>query len=159
MPLDLSKYLSVDVESIPKSIPSLPLGHYFASIKSWKGAERDYDKASGGPKTPVVELTFKITGASDDVEFGDGFAEGSEVNKTVTKDYSLNDPDSTGQVMLRRLAEETCKLPVQGLQLSDLLPMLIDQEVLVYNEPRPGKEEGQFFANIKKVLPVDAEVQ
>lgn len=156
MAQDFSRYLDVDVDSIPKSVPSLPLGHYFADITAWKGAERDYDKASGGPKTPVVEITFKITGADDDVEFIDGgMSPGSEVGKTVTKDYTLNDPDKTGQVMLRRLAEETCQLDVKGLALTDVLDALKGQPVKVYNEPRAGKEEGQFFTSIKRVLPAE----
>lgn len=153
MALDFSKYLNVSAEEIPTSIPSLPLGHYHADVQGWKGAERDYDKANGGPKTPVVEVSFKITGADDDVEFNDAFPSGSEVGKVVSRDYSLNDPDRAGQVMLRRLAEETLGLDVKGLELSDLLEAMKGQSCKVYNEPRAGKEEGQFFPNIKKILP------
>lgn len=154
MALDFSKYLDVDAESIPKSIPSLPGGHFHADIAGWKTGERDYDKASGGPKTPVVEISFKITGADTDVEFLDGgMTPGSEVGKVVSRDYTLNDPDKTGQVMIRRLAEDTCNLPVKGLHLTDVLDALKGQPVKVFNEPRAGKEEGQFFSNIKKVLP------
>ncbi len=151
MAVDFSSYLSVDADSIPKSVPSLPGGHFYATIASWKGAERFYE-GKGGPATPVVELTFRITGADDDVDT-DSLPEGGGVGKTVTKDYQLNDPDKTGIVMLRRLAEDTCGLDVKGLQLSDVLDALKGSEVKVYNEPRAGKEEGQFFANVKKVLP------
>ena len=153
MALDFSKYLAVEADSIPKSVPSLPAGHYHADVVSWKGAERDYDKASGGPKTPVVEITFKITGADDDVEFPPDFPSGSEVGKLVTKDYRLNDPDGAGKTYMRRLAEETCGIAVKGLQLSDMLDAMKGSSVKVFNEPRPGQEEGQFFVNIKKVLP------
>jgi hypothetical protein len=153
MALDFSKYLEVDADAIPKTIPSLPGGHYFAEVTGWKGAERDYDKKNGGPKTPVVEVTFKITGADDDVDFTEDFPSGTEVGKTVTRDYTLNSPDKSGQVMLRRLAEDTCGIAIKGLHLTDMLDAMKGSTVKVYNEPRPGQEEGQFFTNIKKVLP------
>jgi len=153
MALDFSKYLGVEVDSIPKSIPSLPGGHYHADVQGWKGAERDYDKANGGPKTPVIEVSFKITAADDDVEFPADFSEGSEVGKVVTKDYRLNDADKAGLVMLRRLAEDTCGVSVKGLALPDMLDAMKGSSVKVWNDPRPGQEEGQFFTNIKKVLP------
>jgi hypothetical protein len=155
MALDLTRYLDVEVESISKVIPSLPAGHYFADISGWKGAERDFDKASGGPKTPVIEVTFKITGASDDVTFGPDFPEGSEVGKTVTKDYRLNDPDKAGHTMMRRLAEDTCDIPIKGLHFTDMLDAIKGSSVKVFNDPRPGQEEGQFFPNVKKVLPAN----
>lgn len=155
MALDLSRYLDVPVEDVSKTIPFLPLGHYFADVSGWKGAERDYDKASGGPKTPVVEVSFKITGADEDVEFGEGSIEGAEVGKTVTKDYRLNDPDRAGHSMLRRLAEDTIGIPIKGLHFSDMLDAMKGGSVRVYNDPRPGQEEGQFFTNIKKVLPAE----
>lgn len=153
MAKDFTHYLDVPVEDVPKSIPSLPGGHYFADVVGWKGQERDFDKATGGPKTPVVEVTFKVTGADTDVEFPDTFPQGSEVGKTVTKDYRLNDPDRAGHSMLRRLAEDTCGIPIKGLHFADMLDAMKGASVKVYNEPRPGQEEGQFFTNVKKVLP------
>lgn len=146
---DFSSYLDVPVDNIPKTLPSLGMGHYFATVKGWKTAERFYDGKSN-PGTPVVEVTFTITGPDDDVaDWQDSFR-----NRPVTKDYTLNDPDRTGQVMLRRLGEETCGVDVKGLALTDLLEAMKGCEVKVYNEPRSGKEEGQFFPNIKKVLPL-----
>lgn len=155
MALDLTKYLDIPVESVSKIIPSIPGGHFFADVQGWKGAERDYDKKDGGPKTPVIEVTFKLTGADEDVVFTDSFPEGTEVGKTVTKDYRLNDPDKAGHTMLRRLAEDTCKLPTKGLHFIDMLDAMKGSSVKVFNDPRPGQEEGQFFPNIKKVLPID----
>lgn len=154
MALDFSRYLDIPVDSVSKTIPSLPLGHYFADVTGWKGAERDYDKKDGGPKTPVVEVTFKITGADEDVSFeGSTMEPGSEVGKTVVKDYRLNDPDKAGHSMLRRLAEDTIGIPIKGLHFQDMLDAMKGGSVKVYNDPRPGQEEGQFFPNIKKVLP------
>lgn len=155
MALDLTKYLDVPVESVSKIIPSLPGGHFFADVQGWKGVERDYDKANGGPKTPVVEVTFKLTGADEDVTFTDDFPEGTEQGKTVTKDYRLNDPDKAGHTMLRRLAEDTCGIPTKGLHFADMLDAMKGSSVKVFNDPRPGQEEGQFFPNIKKVLPIE----
>lgn len=154
MALDFTKYLDVPVEDVSKVIPSLPLGHYFADVQGWKGAERDYDKKDGGPKTPVVEITFKITGPDEDVSFeGSNMDSASVVNKTVVKDYRLNDPDRAGHSMLRRLAEDTIGIKIKGLHFQDMLDAMKGGSVKVYNEPRQGQEEGQFFPNIKKVLP------
>jgi|SRR6185312_1976084 len=148
MALDFSKYLDVDVESVPKTLPSVPGGHWFATISGWKGAERNYDKATGGPPTPVVELTFKLTSPDSDVE--DEEAAQRSIGKLATKDYNL--ADGSGQTMLRNLAEDTLGLDVKGLHFSDVLDALKGQEVKVFNNPRAGKEEGQFYTNITKVL-------
>ena len=157
MALDLSKYLDVKVEDVSKVIPSIPAGTFFAEFQSWKGAERDYDKKDGVPKTPVVEVTFKLTGATDDVDFTEDFPEGNEVGKLVTKDYRLNDPDKAGHTYMRRLCEDTCKVATKGLHFTDMLDAAKGSEVRVVNEPRSGQEEGQFFPNIKKVLPAEDE--
>jgi len=148
MALDFSKFLDVDIDAIPKTLPSVPGGHFFATIQSWKGAERDYDKATGGPKTPVVEISFKFTGADSDVEDDDQAQK--SIGKLATKDYNL--ADGSGQTMLRNLAEDTLGLDVKGLHFSDVLDALKGQEVKVFNNPRAGKEEGQFYTNITKVL-------
>ena len=149
---DFSSYLSVDMADVPKTVPSLPGGHYFATVSGWKTAERNYDKATGGPPTPVVEISFRVTSADEDVDTT-LLPAGGGAGKILTKDYRLNDPDRTGQVMLRRLAEETCGLPVKGYDLESLLDALKGSEVKVFNVPRPGQEEGQFFPNVTKVLP------
>jgi hypothetical protein len=150
MALDFSKFLDVDVSNIEAPKP-IPVGHYFATIKGWKGAERDYAKATGGAKTPVVELTFSITGPDEDVDEDDLPPKGVS-GRLVQRDYSLN--EESGVYALRRLGEETCGLDVKGLHLSDLLDALKSQEVKLYIEQRAGAEEGQFFPQVKKVLPV-----
>ena len=148
MAKDFSSYLHVKMDDVPAVLPSIPGGHWFADISDWKTGERNYDKATGGPPTPVVEIIFKLTGPDEDVEGGDNF-----VGRTVSRDYRLNDPDRAGQTYIRQLAERTCGLDVAGLELEDVLDALKGQSVKVFNEPRAGQEEGQFFPNIKKVLP------
>lgn len=150
---DFSKYLSVPVDSI-EAPTAPPLGHYFADVVSWKGAERDYDKANGGPKTPVVEVTFKITGAEEDAEAEDSVGAAKAVSKLVTKDYALS--EESGMFQLRKLTSETCGIDTTGLALNDALDACKGSSVKVYNEPRAGKgeREGQFFTNITRVLPV-----
>lgn len=148
---DFSSYLNVSMDDVPKTIPSLPAGHFFADITGWKTAERNFDKATGGPPTPVVEISLRITDADDDVEDTTVPCKG----KVVTKDYRLNDPDRAGHTMLRRLAESTCGLDVKGLELEDVLEALKGQPVKVFNVPRPGQEEGVFFANITRILPAN----
>ena len=73
MALSFDKYLHVEVDSI-EAPTAPPLGHYFATFQSWKGQERDYNKATGGPKTPVCEVTFKITSPDEDAEEEDAAA-------------------------------------------------------------------------------------
>jgi len=148
MALDLSSYLKVDMDTVPKRLPSLPAGHFFADITGWKTAVRNY--GAERPEVPVVALSFKITGPDDDVEDPSSVP----ANKTVTKDYKLNHPDKLGHIMLRRLAEDTCGLSVKGLELDGVLDALKGQSVKVYSQPRPNnKEEGEFYDNITKVLP------
>lgn len=148
MALDFSSYLNVAVESIEQP-KAPPIGHYFATIKDWKAAERNYNKASGGAPVPVVQIDFLLTSPDDDVDPSE-LPKGGIKGRVVNKDYTLN--DEFGPAALRALAEKTCALDVKGLNLSDLLPQLKGQEVKVYLEQRAGQEEGQFFSVVKKVL-------
>lgn len=142
---DFSKYLNAKVENFERPKP-LPLGHLFANIRGWKTAERDFDKANGGPKTPVVELAFSITGPDDDVE---GWDPEMAKGPPATKDYKL--PDQI--YMIREIADKHLGLDTKGLELEDVLNAMKGQQVKVFNEPRLGREEGEYFTNIKKVLP------
>lgn len=149
MAVDFSKYLSKKVEEIER--PSVgPVGHYFAKLQSWKGAERFYE-GKGGPATPVVEVTFKITGVDEDALEEDAASAEKGIGRLVTRDYNLS--DEGGTYALRRLTEETCGVDTAGLDLSDALDACKGSDVKVFNEPRQGKEEGQLFWNIKQVLP------
>lgn len=152
MAVNFDSYLDVEVDTIERPLPP-PIGHYFATIKSWKTAERAYDKESG-VKTPVVQIDFALTSPDTDVDES-MLPEKGVANRVVNNDYTLNEP--MGIFQLRQLAEETCKLPVKGLKLSDMLPMLIGQPVKLYLDQRAGKgsTEGQFFPQVKKVLPAE----
>lgn len=145
--VDFSSYLDVEADSISKTVPSLPAGTYFARIKKWEGKERFFNKEKPQQGTPVVELTFTLTGADEDVE---GLVDGRLPMSVATKDYDLT---GNGQTYLRNLAEDTLELDVKGFSLADLLDHMIGQECRVFNVPRPGKEEGVFYTNISKVLP------
>lgn len=150
MALDFQRYTDVDVESLEAPKP-LPAGTYFATIVKQEGREVQYEQ---GVKTPVITITFRLLGADDDVD-PDALPEGGGVGRTVTRDYRLNDPDKAGQWQLRKLAEDTCRLPVKGYKLTDLLPLLIQQEVKIFNTPVPSRtEEGVYFPRVTKVLSV-----
>lgn len=145
---DFSSYLNVKVETIER--PSTPpLGHYFAVVQGWKTAERFYE-GKGGPASPVVEVTFKITSPDSDAVDEDASAAEKAVGKLATKDYGLK--DEGGLYGLRRLVGETCGVDTKGLSLEDGLDAIKGSEVKIYNQPRQGKEEGQFFTNITRVL-------
>lgn len=147
---DFSRYLSVEVDAI--EAPTVgPLGHYLASFQSWKGAERDYDKANSGPKTPVIELTFKITQPDDDAVEEDASNAQKMVGKLATKDYTLN--DETGMFNLKKFVSEICDVDSKT-GLGDALDACKGSVVKLFNEPRSGKEEGVFYFNVKKILPV-----
>lgn len=150
MAKDFSTYLNVAVESI-EAPRAAPAGHYFAVFQSWKGAERDYAKASGGPPTPVVECTYKITAPDTDASEEDADAANKAVNRLVTKDYTLN--EESGLYALRQMLAVACGIDTKGLDLSDALDAAKGSDVKVYNVPRAGKEEGQFYNNIVRVLP------
>ena len=148
---DFSSYLEKSMDDVPKSLPSLPAGHFFAVISDWKTGERKYDKTNPKNITPVVELTFKITGPDDDVDTSQ-LPEGGGIGRIVTKDYTLNDAEQRGQISLRRIAEVACELDVKGQALADVLDALKGQDVRVHNAPKAGKEEGQFYNNVDMVL-------
>ncbi len=151
MALDFTKYLSVQVDTI-EAPRAAPLGHYFADFMSWKGAERDFDKASGGPKTPVVELTFKITGADTDAEEQDPDGAAKAVGKLVTRDYTLS--EESGLFQLRRFTSDICGVDTKGLELDHALDACKGTTVKVFNEPRADKRnEGVFFNNITRIFP------
>lgn len=147
--VDFSSYLNKEVNDVPKTLPSLPLGHFYASIKSWKSTERFFDKSNPKKGTPVVELTFTLTSPDSDVDETE-LPNGELPVRTATKDYDLT---GSGMTMLRNLAEDTLELDVQGLTLEDVLNQMVGQECKVFNEPRAGKEEGQMYTNLRKVLP------
>lgn len=150
MALDFSRYLDVPVEDITRPKP-LPMGTYFAAIIKQENREVQFEP---GVKTPVTTVSFRLISPDEDVD-PDLLPEGNGVGRVVTKDYRLNDPDRQGQWALRRLAEEACNLPGKGKHLQDLLNELPGQEVKIFNNPRPNKnEEGQFFPNVTRVLSV-----
>lgn len=154
MALDFSRYLDVPVEDIEAPKP-LPAGTYFATIAKWEGREVDYKDGSG--KTPVVTVSFKLTSADSDVD-PDLLPEGGGQGRIVQRDYRLNDPDKAGMYALRRLGEDTCRLPVKGLQLTDLLREVVNQEVKVFNNPKTN-DEGLTFPRISKVLSVHEDAE
>lgn len=151
MPKDFSSYLSVPVDAIERP-KALPLGHFFGNIKGWKTDERNYARAGEPPKlTPIVTVNFTVTAADDDVEETD-VPDLSKVN--ASRDYDLT--DERGMYSLRQLAENTCGVEVKkGLSLEDALNAIIGADVKLYSEPRPGKNEGEFYTSISRVLPVD----
>jgi hypothetical protein len=154
MALDFSRYLDVPVDEITQPKP-LPAGTYFATIVKHENREVEFEK---GTKTPVTTISFRLTASDEDVD-PDLLPEGGGVGRIVTKDYRLNDPDRQGQWALRRLGEETLGLPGKGKHLSDLINEFVHQECKVFNQPRPNKnEEGQFFPNITRVLPMHEKV-
>ncbi len=149
MAVDFSNYLSVPVDSIeaPKAAPT---GHYFATLQAWKGAERFY-AGKGGPATPVVELTLKITGPDADASEEDPTGAEKAIGKLVTKDYNLS--EESGMYGLRRFTAETCGVDTKGLDLSDALDACKSATVKIFNQPRAGKEEGQYYNNVTMILP------
>jgi hypothetical protein len=150
MPQDFSKYLGVEVDTIERPAAP-PTGHYFGKFQSWKGAERFYE-GKGGPATPVIEVTLKCTGADEDAMEEDASAAEKAVNRLFTKDYQLN--DEAGLFALRRLTSETCGVDTKGLALGDALDACKNSDIKFHQQPRAGKEEGQFFPNVTKILPI-----
>lgn len=149
---NFDSYLNVSVEDIKR--PEAPVeGHYFADAIKWKTREVNYGE--GKEKTPVVTVDFKITGPDGDAREA-AESEGVDADKftgrVVNRDYTLN--EDGGQFGLRQLGEFACGVDVKGLRLSDMLDAVRGQPVLLYIDRRADKNnEGQFFPNVKKVLP------
>jgi hypothetical protein len=152
MPLDFSKHLDVEVESVDAP-RAPPIGHYLATFKSWKGQEVVYDKESG-KKTPTIVVTFALDEPLDDVDTSE-LPEDGVRGKTVQRNYDLDDPDKRGLFALRKMGEETMNLPIKGLHFTDLLDAMRGQQVKLYMEQRAGKEEGEFYPKIGKILPAE----
>ncbi len=150
---NFEKYLDVQIDTIERPTAA-PLGHYFATFKSWKTAQRDYKKASGGPKVDVVELTFTITGADEDAEAEDAVAAAKAVGRLGTKDYTLG--EEQGMYALRRFASDVCGIDTKGLTVSEGLDAAKGSDVKLYNQPRSGNEEGVFYDNFTKILPANS---
>ena len=154
MALDFSQYLSKTLDDVEAPKP-LPVGHYYATIKSWKGAEADYKQGAG--KQPIIILLFSITGATDDIDT-DLLPEGGGAGRLVTRDYELADADNRGLYALKRLAAETLNIDIKGLDLESILGTLPGQDVKLYIEQRinPKDPEAPPFPQVRKVLSVDA---
>ena len=153
--VDFSSYLNVKAEDIERPRP-LPIGHFFATLQSWRGVERFYDKENPKKATPSIELTFKIDGPDHDV---DTFAVPANlVGSLCTRDYNLVEQkgdkvEGGGQAQLKRLAAETMGLDIKGLDLEGILDAMKGSAVRVYNEPRPDRNDPEvFYTNIKKVI-------
>ncbi len=145
---DFSSFLSVPVDDIERP-RALPLGHFHAVVKGWKTDERNYARAGDPPKiTPIVSVSFTITGADDDVDETDMPDDLSKV--AASKDYDLT--DERGMFALRQLTQTTCGIDTKGLNLQDALDAIKGSDVKLYNEPRAGKNEGEFYTNISRVL-------
>ncbi len=142
-------YLDIDVESIEKP-RAPPVGHYFAEVAGWKTAEKNFGE--GKANTPVVEITFRITAADEDVDAAE--LDGMTIaGKLVSRDYTLN--EESGKSALRTLTEVTCGADVKGLSLRDALNGIKGLPVKLALSQRAGKEEGQFFPKVDKVLKAD----
>lgn len=153
---NFDSYLDIEVESIERP-QAPPVGHYSpCRIAAWKQGERAFNKDDPSKKTPVIEIFFQLGSPEEDArENAESFGVDAEsfVGRTVSRDYDLSDPQ--GQFGLRRMAEDTCSLDVKGLKLREVLDQLKGQEVKLYMEQRVGREEGEFFPKVSKVLPVD----
>lgn len=149
MAANFDSYLDVDVEAIEKP-KAPPVGHYFATITGWKGAERFYDKSNPKKGSPVVEVSFKITAPDEDIDPDELETAQSAIGRTVTNDYGLD--DDFGKSKLRDLGEKTCRLAVKGLRLSDMLNELRGQEVRILLNQRAGSVSGEFYPQVKGVI-------
>lgn len=151
--VDFSKYLGVQVDTIeaPRAAPE---GHYLGTFVKWAPAERNYNKATGGPPTPVIELTLKCTATLDDAIEADSTAAEKAIGRLFTKDYALD--DDAGLYAIRRFASEACGVDTTGLSIADGLDAAKGSDVKFFNKPRPGKEEGVFYNNVTSIFAPDA---
>lgn len=154
MAANFDHYLSVKSENI-ENVKALPVGHYFATITGWKTKETDF-KQGKGPQ-PMLEISLKTDGPSDDVEESDLPANGGQ-GVLISKDFEFasvgNDGKTEGgaAAQMRKLADQL-DLDVTGLELRDILDALKGQQVLAYNEPRADKSDPEVtYTNIKKLL-------
>jgi hypothetical protein len=143
--LDYSKYLNVKLSDI-KDPPVPPVGHYGATIRSWKARTVDYKQGAG--EQPVATLYFSISHEGEDVE--QPLPEGV-IGLLVDNDYDLADPRALRGLGMAILGESA-----KGLELGDVLNSIVGHEVTLYMTTRMGKPgtaaEGRVFPNVNKVM-------
>lgn len=152
MAANFDSYLDVQVDTIERP-KAPPMGHYFADFNSWKSGEKNFGE--GKEKTPVITVTFKLTAPDDtDEDLAAIIGDYDPAGRSVDRDYTLN--DDGGMSALRTLGEITCGIDTKGLRLRDLLDACKGSPVKLALSQRAGKEEGQFFPKVDKVLKVGA---
>jgi hypothetical protein len=143
MAVDFTNYLSAPIESF-EAPKAPPVGHWFASIKDYKVAERDFKVRKG----VVCTLSFTLTGPDSDVT--EPFSEADMKRTRIERDYAL-DGDNPQQHVLRGIAEQQLGLPVAGLSLGEVLEAMKGHDVKLQLDHR-FDNDGNAWPQVKKVL-------
>jgi hypothetical protein len=150
MAKDFTKFLKAKIETF-EAPPLPPIGHYFATIRDWKIGEKNYGERKG----VVVTLNFTLTSQDEDSREEQELDEAELRKALAAKDYGLDGDFPQGHV-LRAIAEKTLQLPVEGLDLNEVLDAMKGHEVKLYADHRADKNDSEkFYFDIKKVLPAN----
>lgn len=140
---DFSSYLTIEVDAIPEIKP-LPIGHYFATIKSHEFKE------SREKKTPMMMVSFSITDADTDVDV-DALPPGGVSGRVVSTNFTLN--NEFGMDGLRKMVKDALHIDTKGLSLGDALEHIDGQPCRIQIEQRMYNDQPQ--ASVKMVLSAD----
>lgn len=129
MAVDFNKLLSVSADDVKAPKP-LPAGTYHGVIKSYKFGE------SSQNKTPYVRFDIGIQSAGADIVPED-LEEIDLSKKKLYRDYYLTTE------ALYRLKEliQSCNIPMQGRQFSEMIPDLNGMPVIIDVTQRPNAND------------------
>lgn len=137
--VDFNELLSVNIDDV-KAPKALPNGTYFGTISAYNfGETRPKD---GKTPTKTLHIDVQLTHPSDDVDADD--LEGIDLaKKRLGNDFYLTED------AIFRLAKFLKSLGLEGGSLSELIPEIISQPVMVEVSKTLKKgTEDEFYNNI-----------
>jgi hypothetical protein len=139
MAVDFKSLLSKPSDSIEKP-KLLPEGTYTGMIAKYEYAE------SKEKKTPYVRFLVRLTGFGEDIDPTDQV--GIDLSKReLRKDFYITED------ALHRLKTfwETCGIDGRGRTLSEIIPDLIQAEVMVTVGHRPSEDGKEVYVDLKDI--------
>ena len=138
LPPDFKALLNKPLDSFERP-PSIPPGTYFGILGAFKVGKSRF----GSDRGQVIHIPVTLTGPTEDVDT-ETLDEAKMAKMKLEKEYSL---DCYFNDFLEALGHDT-----KGKGADEFLHLLEGTEVLVEVTQTPGKNEKDFFNNIRKIV-------
>lgn len=139
MTVDFKSLLSKPADTVERPKP-LPAGTYHGMIGAYKFDE------SKNKKTPYVRFDLKVHRAGSDVD--PEAVNGIDLSKkNLRRDYYLTDD------ALYRLKDliESCGISTTGRSFNELIPELLNKQVIIGVTQRPSEDGTEFYNDVKEL--------